>query len=84
MTAETAALNGDMTIRVVMDTREMDWTPSPAGTELRKRFHRVGEVESGQVTSFVRYLPGSKLDARSDNGCVAYVKKGALPTLRSA
>ena len=55
----TAALNGDMTVRVVMDTREMDWTPSPAGTVLRKRLHLVGEAESGQVTSFVRYLPGS-------------------------
>jgi anti-sigma factor ChrR (cupin superfamily) len=48
-----------MTIRVVMDTREMAWTPSPAGTVLRKRLHLVGEVESGQVTSLVRYLPGS-------------------------
>ena len=53
------ALNGDMSIRAVMDTREMDWTPSPAGTVLRKRLHLVGEVESGQVTTFVRYLPGS-------------------------
>jgi anti-sigma factor ChrR (cupin superfamily) len=53
------SLNGDMTVRVVMDTREMDWTPSPAGTVLRKRLHLVGEAESGQVTSFVRYLAGS-------------------------
>jgi anti-sigma factor ChrR (cupin superfamily) len=42
-----------------MDTREMDWTPSPAGTVLRKRLRLVGEVESGQVTTFVRYFPGS-------------------------
>jgi len=55
----TAALNGDMTVRVVMDTREMEWTPSPAGTVLRKRLHLVGKAESGQVTSFVRYLAGS-------------------------
>jgi anti-sigma factor ChrR (cupin superfamily) len=48
-----------MSIRAVMDTREMDWTPSPSGTVLRKRLHLVGEVESGQVTSIVRYLPGS-------------------------
>ena len=53
------ALNGNMSIRAVMDTGEMDWTPSPAGTVLRKRLHLVGEVESGQVTSLVRYLPGS-------------------------
>jgi len=53
------ALNGNMLIRAVMDTSEMEWTPSPAGTVLRKRLHLVGEVESGQVTTFVRYLPGS-------------------------
>jgi hypothetical protein len=59
MTADAAALNGDMTKRVEMDTREMDWTPSPSGSVLRKRLHLVGEAESGQVTSLVRYLPGS-------------------------
>jgi anti-sigma factor ChrR (cupin superfamily) len=59
MKGKAEALNGDMSIRAVMDTREMDWTPSPAGTVLRKRLHLVGEVESGQVTTFVRYLPGS-------------------------
>jgi anti-sigma factor ChrR (cupin superfamily) len=56
---QTECLNGNMTISVVMDTRKMDWSPSPAGTVLRKRLHLVGEVESGQVTSLVRYLPGS-------------------------
>jgi anti-sigma factor ChrR (cupin superfamily) len=59
MKAQADSLNGDMKIRAVMDTREMDWTPSPAGTVLRKRLHLVGAVESGQVTTFVRYLPGS-------------------------
>jgi anti-sigma factor ChrR (cupin superfamily) len=59
MTGNAESLNGDMAIRAVMDTREMDWIPSPAGNVLRKRLHLVGEVESGQVTSFVRYLPGS-------------------------
>jgi anti-sigma factor ChrR (cupin superfamily) len=59
LTDPVESLNGDMTARVVMDTREMTWTPSPAGTVLRKRLHLVGEAESGQVTSLVRYLPGS-------------------------
>ena len=59
MKGKAEALNGDMSIRAVMDTREMDWTPSPSGTVLRKRLHLVGEVESGQVTTFVRYVPGS-------------------------
>ena len=123
MTGTVDSLNGDMSVRAVMDTREMDWIPSPSGAVLRKRLHLVGEVESGQVTTFVRYLPGSSfpehdhpegeeifviegafedargrypggtwlrlpagamLDARSDNGCVAYVKTGALHALRSA
>jgi hypothetical protein len=53
------SVNGDMTIRTVMKTEDMDWTPSPAGDVLRKRLHLVGEVESGQVTTVVRYLPGS-------------------------
>jgi len=59
LTDPVQSLNGDLTIRVVMNTPEMDWAPSPAGTVLRKRLHLVGEAESGQVTSLVRYLPGS-------------------------
>jgi anti-sigma factor ChrR (cupin superfamily) len=59
MKLTTESLNGDMTIRAVMDTREMGWTPSPTGAVLRKRLHLVGEAESGQVTTFVQYLPGS-------------------------
>ena len=59
MQSGAEALNGNMSLRAVMDTQEMDWIPSPAGTVLRKRLHLVGEVESGQVTSLVRYLPSS-------------------------
>ena len=59
MTTQSDALNGDMTVPAVMDTREMDWHPSPSGSVMRKRLHRVGDAESGQVTSFVRYLPGA-------------------------
>lgn len=56
---EIPALNGDMTTRVVVDTDQIPWTPSPSGAVLRKRLHLVGEAESGQVTSLVRYPPGS-------------------------
>ena len=56
----TDALNGNMGVRAVMDTLEMDWTPSPAGTVLRKRLHLVGEAESGQVTSSSATLPGPR------------------------
>ena len=53
-------MNGDLDLRVVVDTAAMDWTPSPSGLVERKRVHRVGPAESGQVTSVVRYLPGAR------------------------
>jgi hypothetical protein len=34
--------------------------------------------------TWLRLPAGSTLDAISENGCVAYVKTGALPSLRSA
>jgi hypothetical protein len=56
----TESLNGDLSIRVAMDPQTMAWAPSPSGTVWRKRFHRVGPAESGQVTSLVRYQPNSR------------------------
>lgn len=41
----------------------MPWTASPSGSVWRKRVHLVGPPESGQVTSVVRYEPGSKFPA---------------------
>ena len=56
---ETAAasqdLNGDLAERVCVATAAMPWTPSPSPGVWRKRVHRVGPAESGQVTSVVRY-----------------------------
>jgi anti-sigma factor ChrR (cupin superfamily) len=52
-------LNGDLAVRVAVDTSAMDWTPSPSHTVWRKRVHLVGPVEAGQVTSVVRYEPRS-------------------------
>lgn len=52
-------LNGDLAVRVCVATAAMPWTPSPSPGVWRKRVHRVGPAESGQVTSVVRY------DARS-------------------
>lgn len=60
MRDDNAALNGDLGKRVVMDPALLDWSPSPGGHVLRKRFHRVGPQESGQVTSLVRYQPGAE------------------------
>ncbi len=61
--SSSATLNGDLTTRVAVDTARMDWTPSPSRKVLRKRVHLVGPTESGQVTSVVRYEPGSTFPA---------------------
>lgn len=53
-------LNEDLGARVVMRASELEWVTSPAGGVERKRYHRVGPPESGQVTSLVRYLPGAR------------------------
>jgi len=57
------AINGDLSIRAVVDTTQMEWTPSPSGSVWRKRVHLVGPAESGQVTSVVRYEPHSRFPA---------------------
>lgn len=57
--AQAIAINGDLTVRVAVDTAAMEWTPSPSGTVWRKRVHLVGPAEAGQVTSVVRYEPRS-------------------------
>ena len=46
-----------------MHTAQMEWTPSPSGTVWRKRLHLVGEPESGQVTSVVRFAPDAEFSA---------------------
>ena len=52
-------VNGDLSLRAAAHTADMEWTSSPSGTVWRKRVHRVGPPESGQVTSLVRYEPES-------------------------
>ena len=59
MTSEALSLNGNLAMRVAVDTQSMDWLESPGGHVLRKRVHGVGPAESGQVTSVVRYAPGA-------------------------
>lgn len=62
---DSTAINGDLSVRVAVDTAAMEWTPSPSGTVRRKRVHLVGPVEAGQVTSVVRYEPGSTFHAHA-------------------
>ena len=42
-----------------MHTTVMDWQASPSTGVWRKRLDLIGSVESGRVTSVVRYEPGS-------------------------
>jgi len=52
-------IHGDLSARIVVDTRELPWTASPSATVWRKRLHLVGPAESGQVTSVVRFDAGA-------------------------
>jgi anti-sigma factor ChrR (cupin superfamily) len=57
------SINGDLSLRVAVDTNRMEWTSSPSGSVWRKRLHLVGPPESGQVTSVVRYEAHSTFPA---------------------
>ena len=48
-------LNSDLDERVVIDTEALPWQASPSPTVWRKRLYLDGAVESGVVTSIVRY-----------------------------
>ena len=61
-------LNADMSIAAVVYSSAMDWQSSPSSTVSRKRFHLVGEAESGQVTSLVQYHPGASFPAHPHPG----------------
>ncbi len=63
MATSTESIHGDLSKRVVMSADAMEWQPSPSGSVWRKRLHRVGGAESGQVTSIVRYEKGSRFPA---------------------
>jgi anti-sigma factor ChrR (cupin superfamily) len=56
-------INGDLSRRVSVATAAMPWSASPSPSVWRKRVHRVGPAESGQVTSVVRYDAGSAFPA---------------------
>jgi anti-sigma factor ChrR (cupin superfamily) len=53
------SINGDLDVYIEIQTASMPWSPSPSPSVWRKRLHRVGPAESGQVTSIVRYDPES-------------------------
>ena len=42
-------LNGDLSVQVTVHSQDLAWTASPSATVWRKRLHRVGSAEAGQV-----------------------------------
>ena len=54
-------LNMDFSRQAVINTNELDWSPSRLAGVTRKPLAREG-TESGHATSIVRYEPGSKFD----------------------
>jgi anti-sigma factor ChrR (cupin superfamily) len=57
--SQEETLNMDRALRLSMETEDMDWEASPSAGVLRKKLEREA-AESGQVTSVVRYEPGSR------------------------
>ena len=60
-------LNTDLSQRAVLDTRSLDWNPSPmAGVERRLLDRNGGEI--ARATSIVRYAPGSRFERHHHGG----------------
>ena len=55
-------LNMDRSQRLCIDTATLDWESSPVAGVWRKKLERESD-ESGQVTSIVRYAPGTRFTA---------------------
>jgi anti-sigma factor ChrR (cupin superfamily) len=60
-------IHADITQRIVLHTRQMDWTGSPASGVQRKMLERVGD-EVARATSVVRYEPGAAFAAHEHSG----------------
>lgn len=74
-----SALNGELNRRISVDSETLDWEPSPGGQVFRKRLHRVGPAEAGQVTSLVRYPAGSQFpDHGHPDGEEIFVLEGVF------
>lgn len=58
-----SSINGELSVRCAVDTGDLPWTASPSGSVKRKRVHLVGEPESGQVTSVVRFAKDASFPA---------------------
>lgn len=56
----TDQINADFSQFAVVHTNDVEWQQSPTAGIWRKRLELAGEVESGRVTSLVRFDPGAK------------------------
>lgn len=60
-------INSDFTRRVVIETGDMPWTPSPQAGVERRMLDRIGG-EVARATSLVRYAPESLFPAHEHGG----------------
>lgn len=71
-------LNADQSLRVVVNTKNMEWETSEAEGVLRKRLERI-DANPEPVTTLVQYLPGSSFPAHKHvNGEEIYVLEGTF------
>jgi anti-sigma factor ChrR (cupin superfamily) len=61
--SDPSSLRTDLSVLEIVDTSAMPWASSPSPGVERKRLSLRGPVEAGEVTSIVRYLPGSRFSA---------------------
>ena len=61
--SEHPSLRADLSLLEIVDTEAMPWATSPSPGVERKRLALRGPAEAGEVTSIVRYLPGSRFPA---------------------
>ena len=60
-------LNADFGQRVLIQTEDMPWKPSPMAGVDRRMLDRIGD-EVARATSIVRYAPGSHFSAHTHTG----------------
>jgi anti-sigma factor ChrR (cupin superfamily) len=60
-------INANFDERIVINTEEMNWIPSPVPGVERKMLDRIGE-EIARATSVVRYAPNSHFSAHTHGG----------------
>ncbi len=60
-------LNADFTQRVLLQSHDIVWSPSPMPGVDRRMLDRIGD-EVARATSIVRYAPGSQFSAHTHTG----------------